>query len=172
MLMWWISLLLGLSGKGVPFPVQDTFTVRFEESVLYPAFGERDSFAGTFAFEAPHRIFILVTYPETQRIWVEGDTAHVQIEQEVWQEPTPLRPGFFLLERYDSLWTTASGYGIFFGPGKFPGIQQAFLYVRHTGEPESLRVETPEAILFFRFHTFTPTATIPPPPPPGNLTPP
>lgn len=162
--MW---ILLGL----LPFAIPDSFTLAFHEVVLYPAFGEADTFRGTLIFAAPERLFLQVVDPESQRVWIVGDTAWVEADGEVFQETTPLQPGLFLMEKRETLLVHPDGYEAVFGPALHPEIQEAHLWFSREGVPESLRVITRDAELRFRFENFRSEAVIPPLPPPAGTSP-
>ena len=155
----------------LPFPLHRSFSLSFFETVTYPAFGEADTFQGRLVFEAPDRVFLQVLSPESQQVWIVGETAWVKTGDEIFQETTPLKPGLFLLEKRDTLIAHPEGYEAVFGPTLHPEIQEARLWFSRQGIPESLRVVTRDAELRFRFSDFRPAARIPPPPS-GNLSPP
>ena len=146
----------------LPFAVHDTFSLTFHEVVTYPAFGESDTFQGTLAFMAPDRAFLQVVVPESQRVWIVGDTAWVEAGGDVIRETTPLKPGLFLLEARDTLIVHPEGFEAVFGPSLHPDIVEARLWFSRTGVPESLRVITRDAEFHFRFTDFRPRASIPP----------
>ncbi len=156
----------------LPFVLHEAFSLSFFETVTYPAFGEVDTFQGRLAFEAPDRVFLEVVSPESQKVWIVGETAWVAAGGEVFQEVTPLKPGLFLLEKRDTLRVHPEGYEAVFGPSLHPDITEAHLWFSREGIPESLQVVTRDTELRFRFSDFRPEARIPPPPSSGNPAPP